>query len=118
MHKLTRWEWPVTKMSNVNLDLLGWASSKPPFDKSLPKKKIKTDKIKKMKRSHPEKNVGETSKKRKTYTCEECTQPFTRKDRLETHIQNNHLPFKGAFKYYISRFFLILDPPPPPKISK
>ena len=24
MHKLTRWEWAVTKMSNVNLDLLGW----------------------------------------------------------------------------------------------
>ena len=50
-----------------------------------------------MKRSHPEKNVGETSKKRKTYTCEECTQPFTRKDRLETHIQNNHLPFNCKF---------------------
>ena len=38
-----------------------------------------------------------TSKKRKTYTCEECTQPFTRKDRLETHIQNNHLPFNCKF---------------------
>ena len=50
-----------------------------------------------MKRAHPEKNVGETSKKRKTYTCEECTQPFTRKDRLETHIQNNHLPFNCKF---------------------
>ena len=24
MHKWTRWEWAVTKMSNVNLDLLGW----------------------------------------------------------------------------------------------
>ena len=50
-----------------------------------------------MKRSHPEKNFGETSKKRKTYTCEECTQPFTRKDKLETHIQNNHLPFNCKF---------------------
>ena len=80
-----------------------------------------------MKRAHPEKNVdyGET-KKRKTYTCEDCSATFTQKynldrhirsvhtkdfsypyedcdqafitkGRLVTHIQNNHLPFNCKF---------------------
>ena len=34
---------------------------------------------------------------KESYTCEECAQPFTRKDRLETHMQNNHQPFNCKF---------------------
>ena len=35
--------------------------------------------------------------------------------RMRMHLKGS---LWGAFKYYISRFSQILDPPPPPKISK